>query len=74
VSKNSLKFLLKYHLSKTKAIKEGKSEIVWDLESERSEIASVIGSTSKNKLKKFQDHLFPELKDFEPNKFFEIIQ
>lgn len=32
VTKNSLKFMLKYHMTKTKAIKEGKMlESEWDI-------------------------------------------
>lgn len=77
VSKNSLKYLLKLHMTHVKALSlSSVSHSVWELEeSERSELASVISSPrSKLRIKEMQEMLFPEMKDHLDSKnWFEVV-
>ena len=81
VSKNSLKFLLKYHIHKTRAALDQNE--AWNFDSERSEMASVISSPShKNRIKKLHQSLFGSVDEggslvdnfLESSKFFEVMK
>mmetsp|Transcript_13518 Transcript_13518/g.13250 ORF Transcript_13518/g.13250 Transcript_13518/m.13250 type:complete len:126 (+) Transcript_13518:911-1288(+) len=68
LSKAALKYLLKIQIQKNKNQE-------WDLlESDRSELSSVLGSPeSKQRLKEFHDSLFPELKNSDVMSWFQVV-
>ena len=70
VTKNSLKFLLMYSMKKQKV---GKEQL--DIEFKQNNIASALVGTSetKNKVKKMQENLFPELIDIEIDSSFDVV-